>query len=328
MDLIKKFGWLMVVIALVAGVAACSEEEEEEVTSESMSGSVTCDIPYYVLKGETVTMTASGILYPRDVQYKWYIPGICADTLSRQTVTVRFPDSLGVFSVMACSQAPGFYVSSNTRSVTTIDTTWNTSLIGLKYSRFRFTDPRDGRSYRYITVGSLDWFNQNLAWQGTGTPFQASPATAPLFGSFYTWEEAVDACPDGWHVPTVEDWESLAAVLNNGVSVSFFGNWPGLGAAASVDARMNEDRMWPYSPDNLHTNTVGWNALPLGFTALGSSEFQGLNEYGSWWCGTERNADQAYYRYIYYDRDDFPMGYTSKQDMRASVRCVRTHPQS
>ena len=328
MNLIKKLGWLIAVTALLAGAAACSEEEEEETTSESQSGSVVCDIPYYVLKGETVTMTASGIIYPKDVKYKWYIPDICPDTLASRTVTVRFPDSLGVFKVTACSLAPGFYISVTTRSVTTIDTTWNASLTGLKDSRLRFTDPRDGLSYRYAVIGGLDWFVQNLAWQGTGTPFMASPATAPMFGSFYTWEEAVDACPEGWRVPTREDWESLAAVMNGGVSVDFFDNWSGLGSAASADVRMNEERMWPYSPDNLHANVVGWNAVPLGFSAAESTDFQGLNEYGCWWSATEKNADQAYYRYIYYDRDDFPVSATSKQDLRASVRCVRTHPQS
>lgn len=328
MNLIKKSAWLMIFAFLLACVFSCAEKEEEEITSESMSGTIVYDIPYYVLKGETVTMSASGIIYPKEVIYKWYIPGIYADTLSARKVSVRFPDSLGVFNVTAISLAPGFYISSTTQNVTTVDTTWNTSLSGLYKSRLTFTDPRDGHTYRYVQAGGLDWFSQNLAWQGTGVPFQSSPATAQMFGSFYTWEEASAACPEGWRLPTQADWESLAAAMSGGVSVGFFDDWKGLGAKASADARLNGERMWPYSPDNLHSNSLGWNAIPLGFGAKDSNDVQGLNEYGCWWTSEEKNADQAYYRYIYYDLDSFPLGFASKDELRVSVRCVRTHPQS
>ena len=124
--------------------------------------------------------------------------------------------------------------------------------------------------------------------------------------------------------------DALSAALNGGEPLDFFSNWTGLGAKASADVRFNDVRMWPYTPDNVHSNDFGWNAMPLGYTFANSwdTEFSGVKSYGCWWSATERNADQAYYRYIYCERPDFPMSYTSKTDMRASVRCVRTHPQS
>jgi len=295
-----------------------------------MSGTVTYDIPYYVLKGETVTMSASGVIYPKEVYYKWYISGLYTDTLNASKITVRFPDSLGVFTVSAHAYAPGFYSNSTTQQVTTIDTTWNTSLTGLSRSSQYIVDARDGRAYRYVTLGGLDWFSQNLAWQGAGVPFQSSRATAPLFGSFYTWNEAMGSsvCPEGWRVPDHQDWESLALALG-GKSLPFIDNWVGLGAKASVDAYMNEVRIWPYSPDNIHSNDFGWNALPMGYSFVNNAkEVTGYSEFGCWWSATEKNATQGYYRYIWYDGGDFPLSYTDKDDMRASVRCVRTHPQS
>ena len=116
MNLIKKSAWLMTFAFLLACVFSCAEKEEEEITSESMSGTIVYDIPYYVLKGETVTMSASGIIFPKEVIYKWYIPGVYADTLSARKVSVRFPDSLGVFNVTAISLASGFFISSTTPS--------------------------------------------------------------------------------------------------------------------------------------------------------------------------------------------------------------------
>jgi len=330
MDLIKKIACLTLVLLFVSGLSSCKKTEEEEETSLSMSGTIVFDVPYYVLKGETVTMTASGIIHPKIVNYHWYVTGVYTDSLATNTITVQFPDSIGIFTVSATSLADGFYSNASSQSVTTIDTAWNTSLTGLKRADDWIVDDRDGLAYGYVTVGGLDWFVQNLAWQGAGVPFKASPATAAMFGSFYTWNEAMsgNVCPEGWSVPTEEDWVSLATELNDGIPLPFIDNWAGIGSMLSADAYLNESRMWPYSPDNIHTNDIGWNALPLGYTFATATLFEGVNEYGCWWSATEKNERQAYYRYIWYDRGDCPVSYTDKDDLRASVRCVRTHPQS
>ncbi|MCR5710241.1 MAG: hypothetical protein K6G79_07145 [Bacteroidales bacterium] len=331
MDFIKRTAFLAVLFAALVCFTGCKEEEEEEYTPETMTGSVTYDIPYYVLRGELVTLSASGVEYPsRDVTYKWYITGVYSDTLSTSVVTVRFPDSLGTFQVNCFSYYSGFYSLSTAQEVTTIDTTWNVSLQGLARSRDVFVDERDGRSYGYVTLGGLDWFSQNLGWLGSGVPFRKSPSTASMFGCFYTWEEAArgNVCPEGWRLPDNSDWESLSEALGDGSRQAFTGDWPGLGAKASVEAQFNGNRLWPYSPDNAHSNSAGWNALPMGCTFEGVTNFSGMNEFGYWWSATEKNPEQAYYRYIWYDRGDFPMGFTGKSQMRASVRCVRTHPQS
>lgn len=55
-----------------------------------------------------------------------------------------------------------------------------------------FTDPRDNRKYRTGTYFGETWFADNL-----------------IFGSssegLYTWDEAKNACPNGWRLPSVEE---------------------------------------------------------------------------------------------------------------------------
>lgn len=56
-----------------------------------------------------------------------------------------------------------------------------------------FVDSRDGHSYKKVTIGDQTWMAENLEYKK----------------DFYTWKEANDACPEGWHLPNDEDWKKL-----------------------------------------------------------------------------------------------------------------------
>lgn len=328
----------LVAIFALPLLTACKKDEEETETKPSLVGSVTFDMPEYLPKNEVITMTAGGIAYPSDIRYSWYSSAIAKDTLALRTVTVRTPDSLGVFSISACGQCEGYYAATTTRSFTTVDPARNGSLKGLAAPQKTFTDPRDGMTYDYVTVGSLDWFAQNLAWDGAGVAFRQSPVMDGLFGRFYHWEDATGGvtasglgagpqgvCPKGWSIPTNEDWADLASAVNGG-ALAFDDKWDGIGEKLSAQGVFNGEKLWPYSPDNLHTNTFGWNALPVGSTSMDHSKSNDFCKYGFWWSATEKGSDQAYFRYIYCDMNSFPMSSSSKTDFGASVRCVRITP--
>ena len=328
--------WILALSALLLGVgASCEKKEEEEEEKLYMSGFVDYDIPAFVGIGETITLTASGITEPSEVEYKWYFGASYNDTLSARTVTVTFPDSLGTFAIIGIAVAPGYYNSSATQHVTTVDIGREKSLKGLKYSDKVFVDTRDGIEYEYVKIGNLDWFVRNLAYYKKGSAFQHSPITHTIFGRFYTWEEATGGksasglgcgpqgvCPKGWSIPTNEDWVDLATAVS-GKQMAFVDNWEGLGDKLSVDARFNGERIWPYSPDNPHSNIVGWNALPMGNTQYDHPLFRRFKACALWWSSTQKNETQSYYRYIHKESPLFPMNFTSKEHFGASIRCVR-----
>lgn len=328
---------LFAALAVMIIAASCKKEEETE-TKPSLNGDLSFDLPEYVLKGDRITLEADGIIYPEDIVYKWYSFGILSDSVTTKRLTVQIPDSIGTFSITAIAQSEGYYSTSHSVSFTTVDTARDASFKGIKYSGKSIVDDRDGRSYQYVTIGSLDWFAQNLAWDGAGVAFHNAPVTHPFFGRLYDWDEATGgvaasglgggpqgACPKGWSVPTNEDWADLAKAMSGGAITSFDGKWEGLGEKASAQVFLNDNKIWAYSPDNEHTNDFGWNGVPVGSTMRNHQMFNDYSKYGFWWSSTAKSDTQAYFRYIYQDLSSFPMSSSYRDGFGASVRCVRVH---
>lgn len=332
--LFKKL--LLAVFVCVAVLTSCKKTLVVEIdTTKSMSGAIRCDAPSYVQRGDTITMMIYGVKSPEKPTYKWYLSSFCPDTVLAQKITLKMPDSLAIYTFSYYASAEGYYSLTGSSAITVIDTTYNVSLIGIKRSDKSIIDWRDGKFYNYTTIGHLDWFTNNLAYAGKGINYKSSPVTESFFGRFYDWEEATGGdsgsglgggpqgiCPDGWKIPTNEDWEDLATATA-GKKMIFADKWEGLGDMLSADAYFAGDRMWPYSPDNAHKNTVGWNGLPLGNSKNFHEESNGYGEYAFWWSASEKDADKAFYRYIYYNYGNFPMNYTGKEGFGATVRCVR-----
>jgi hypothetical protein len=73
-----------------------------------------------------------------------------------------------------------------------------------------FTDERDGKTYRTINIGDQVWFAENLQFIGED-PYNNLNCT--VYGQLYSWNETKDACPPGWHLPTVDEWNQLVDFL-------------------------------------------------------------------------------------------------------------------
>ena len=85
---------------------------------------------------------------------------------------------------------------------------------------FTFTDSRDGTEYKAIEFAipleggvyiKRSWMAENLRYEvGQGSfCYKDEPAYCEKFGKLYVYEKAVEACPEGWRVPTTNDWMLL-----------------------------------------------------------------------------------------------------------------------
>lgn len=327
---------LIPICALALSILSCNESSTDT-TSEYMDGVMVMDLPSYIIAGETLTMSVSGITSPTSgISYTWVTPNFGADSVFGQTTQIVAPVTVGDYTVQVIARSDGYYSSTQSKTTTVLNYNEGGSFEGLTKGTNSFTDARDSKIYYYNKIGNLDWFTQNLNWAGVGHPYLDANAISFAYGRLYTWAEATGGvtafglgngtrgiCPQGWAVPTNEDWQDLAKTLNGGVAISFDSYWAGLGSKVTVKATMNELSMWKYSPENLQNNMYNWNALPGGNAQSEYSRYRYMREYGFWWSSTDKDSENAYFRYIYFDNGDFPYSYTNKNNFAASVRCVR-----
>ena len=90
-----------------------------------------------------------------------------------------------------------------------------------------FTDERDGTEYHWVRLGGLDWMTENLRYvpeTGVFAPDLTEPYPGyyddgqdtlyyKLHGGLYDYETALAAVPEGWRLPTDEDWKKLERYL-------------------------------------------------------------------------------------------------------------------
>ncbi len=342
---IKIAACLCIAVLCMAG---CKDKKEDKTTYSSyFSGSIYFDLPAFVQQGEEYLLTPSEVSRnSSDESTESY--GIfwrVSPTMDKSD-TVRFagadaaeydgsfrlviPDTLCTLTVTCCAYASGYYNSSSSATCMIVDPSEEGgSLTGLDYAEpdLKFTDARDGREYRYVTLGSHDWMARNLAWDGAGASYSSSVVMDNLFGRMYTWEEAAssDICPAGWHLPTNAEWLDLSNAISGRADTEPFVSFAGIAGALRPKAYLNDILLWDYQPHFDITNSTFMNMLPVGYAQVtdGNYRFSGLQNYAVYWTGDEYDGEYAYYRFMYTDKADLLVGYGSKTDFAASVRCCR-----
>lgn len=356
MDFSKNIRVMILAAMAMLAAAACKKDDDDTEVLPSLSGQLKFEVDSYVLKKAQVTVTPSGVSHPegKGFGYYWTVSSVTDGNDTTRTETdpatasgayaFTFPDSLGTYTVTCTAFASGYYSTSASRYVTTvnakesiIDTT-----LGYAGNFSYFTDNRDGRTYRTVRAGNLEWFSENLAYTGSkespvGLPYDNAEAMTDIFGRYYTWTEAVSACPEGWRLPGLQDWMDLAnASGGNTEGDSFsdpYGDFAGVTGALMVDAKFNsaDNPMWEYWPDVRITNESGMSILPCGFANITESldgragYFDTAYRYAAFWTSDENpdDAGQAFIRYIYWDAPVMQMSSTPKESFATTVRCVR-----
>lgn len=331
----KFLRYITVTVLAFAVLAAvsCKKNKDTGESREYLNGSVSIDVPKYLYHGDVVHIVPTGV-YKEDASdtllaVSWYNPlTLVTDTLRLEDDPVSkskefdfevTSDSLSSFTLTVSMWAEGYYSKSASATFTIVDPSLGTgSLKGYDFlpALSSFTDSRDGAAYYYNNVAGKDWMIQNLGWRGAGQSYENSEAMDPIFGRYYTWDEAVSACPDGWHLPSDADFKALAESCGAGENAS--------AGSLMVDATFNGSKMWEFWPAVKITNSTRFSAIPAGYMTNNGTSFvlKGFNDYSMFWA-SDSGSDMAVARYIYVDKTELFAGEFGKDAVRASVRCVR-----
>ena len=119
----------------------------------------------------------------------------------------------------------------------------------------------------------------------------------------YPWETAKKMCPEGWRLPSKEDFEQLTKNMGN----SF-----------TEGTRLRSKEGWPHKDG---TDNFGFNALPAGYK-LASDDFRNLREGAYFWTSSQTEDGQPLSFSLI---DMFDAESVSINDRRyaLSIRCLK-----
>jgi len=159
-----------------------------------------------------------------------------------------------------------------------------------------FVDERDGQEYQIFESGNGRWWmSQNLNFNTPGSwCYDLDKDKCEEWGSLYTWDEAMLACPKGWHLPNDQEWMEL---INYYGGINYAGRSLKKGGPSGFNAQMSGYRD------------------KAGF-------FGKIDESAYYWSSTTQNADYASFKGLYHNVDNIGT-YTYTKPDGLSVRCVK-----
>ncbi len=163
-----------------------------------------------------------------------------------------------------------------------------------------YTDGRDGQVYKTIEIDGNTWMAQNLnyadstsmpALEGNTSCLNEFDENCTVFGRLYTWNAAMQVCPQGWHLPSDDEFNALKTFV---------------GADSSAFKLRTTDG-WVLNG----SDAIGFSALPAVVDG----------DRADFWS-TFSYSESAYYFSIIGELAEANLSSGNMTDMR-SVRCVR-----
>ena len=188
-------------------------------------------------------------------------------------------------------------------------------------------DPRDGKTYRTVDIDGLTWMAENLNYAGNRLGesfcFNDDNELCEIYGRLYSRDAAMNdlacdydrpcnlgtgpvqgVCPDGWHIPTMEETQGLIDLVNgSGRKLRSAKGW----RSDTLDLATGED---VYGLSFMGAGNLG---SIDGFMYLGTNAFM--------W--TYYPSEVLYYLLIWGDDDTAFIMHWDTSKLYLSVRCVK-----
>ncbi len=193
-----------------------------------------------------------------------------------------------------------------------------------------------GNTYEWVRIGDQMWttsnaqngtdiigaeYYNNFDWRyviepGSDEAEEFENDYRPKYGNPMTLEDAIASAPEGWRVPTDEDWQKLEKTL--GMKNTDANGFRGEGVAYSLISKDSESELGlDFGGGCFPIINFGWIEINLDY----------VGEHGYYWTSTIDDTYQEDYPMAYYRRVTVNYGKVSRACMRAdsylSVRWVK-----
>lgn len=212
----------------------------------------------------------------------------------------------------------------------------------------------DGNVYNTVILGSQCWTKENLRslHYANGNPISTTGYYYPNndttlffpFGLLYVWNTVMNnaasseanpsgvqgICPDGWHVPSIAEWQQLQNYVNNCNDCLCFDtlNYRHTAKAMGLSARWkSSSNLCSVGDNQSENNSTGFSAAPAGFFMLstGYPEAAFSSAYFSSTTSSTNNTPPRVSSIVFnYPNGDWEYGFPiySLRTSAFSVRCV------
>ena len=200
--------------------------------------------------------------------------------------------------------------------------------------------------YETVLIGEQLWMKENLKvthynngdeistgysgsewlWLNSGAYaiYDDNPQNAEIYGNLYNWYTVDDnrgVCPEGWHVPSDDEYKTLEMFLGMSESEANNSGWRGTNEGSKLAG--NAD-LW--NSGNLEQNaefgTSGFNGFPAGIRNTSYGDFTIMGTDGYFWSSTESGSYDAWFRKLNYGFSEVFRSYYAKHS-GFSIRCLR-----
>lgn len=345
----KKILTILLVCLSCVFVSSCKDDDEG--SALSFQGEIKFDIPSYAVAGDTIHVNVSEVKRVDEdkstdgIGYFWILQPVNtkSDTLRDESTPLNVkpnfsfvvPDTLLSLILTCQAFADGYLNTNHSETMVVVDPhMYGKSITGREYKDddSYFIDPRDGKKYYYTTIEGTSWMRVNLAYEGSGFPYDGHELLSDMIGRYYTWDEAMEACPEGWRLPSDEDWVNAAESAEEGRDFSKGQIFRDIAGHFMQNVSINGIRMWEYWPNVPVTNTLNLDIIPFGLASKINEDYYDFSNvekndeyaYAAFWTSDSYNEDNAIYRYISNDAyNDIYAGIGYKNSIATPIRCVR-----